>query len=255
VTTLDDEVFLLRDAGRDQVEVHDVITYRLLRRLTVPNLRGVADMTSCKHYLCVYIADPDVECIHRLDSQGAATQWPVNDVPMGISVNKAHHVLVVCRFVRKIKEFSTDGQLFRELTLPDDVINPGHAIQLTSGQFIVCHGDIGDAVNRVCTVSADGQETVRAHGGQPGSETGEYDVPRHLAVDDNEFAFVADVDNRRVTLLSPTLDFVRHVVSPDKLKWGPDRLHLDVQRRRLYVADNNFFAAFRPTGRVVVFSV
>jgi len=38
VTILDDEVFLLREAGgRDQVEVYDVITYRLLRRLTVPN--------------------------------------------------------------------------------------------------------------------------------------------------------------------------------------------------------------------------
>jgi len=257
VTTLDDEVFLLRPAGRDEVEVYDVITYRLLRRLTVPNLRGLVDMTSCKHYLCVYISDPIVECIHRLDSQGAATQWPVNDVPEGISVNKAHHVLVVCRSVHKIKEFSTDGQLFRELTLPDDVITPLHAIQLTSGQFIVCHGDIGDAVNRVCTTSADGQETVRAHDGQPGSYTGQYKGPCHLAVDDNEFAFVADLNNRRVTLLSPSLGFVRHVVSPDKLKWLPVRLHLDVHRRRLYVVENEFeFKGGKYTaGRVVVFSV
>jgi len=194
----------------------------------------------------VYISDSWVECIHRLDSQGAATQWPVNDSPDGISVNKAHHVLVVCPSVRKIKEFSTDGQLFRELTLPDDVIDPSHAIQLTSGQFIVCHGGHGDAVHRVCTISADGQETVRAHGGQRGSHTGHYNVPHHLAVDDNEFVFVADYINRRVTLLSPTLGFVRHVVSRDKLKWKPGRLHLDVHRRRLYVADGK---------RVVVFSV
>jgi len=255
VTTLDDEVFLVRPAERDQVEVYDVITYRLLRRLTVPNCRGLVDMTSCKHYLCVYISDYIVECIHRLDSQGAATQWPVNDKPEGISVNKAHHVLVVCQLVRKIKEFSTDGQLFRELTLPDDVIHPWHAIQLTSGQFVVCHGDIGDAVNRVCTISADGQETVRAHGGQPGSNTGQYDGPGHLAVDDNEFAFVADLNNRRVTLLSPTLDFVRHVVSPDKLKWDPLCLHLDVHRRRLYVAENEYKGGKYTAGRVVVFSV
>jgi len=160
-------------------------------------------------------------------------------------VNKAHHVLVVCQLVRKIKEFNTDGQFFRQLTLPDDVIHLWHAIQLTSGQFIVCHGDLGDAVNRVCTISA-GQEIVRAHGGQPGSDTDQYNVPFHLAVDDNEFVFVADVVNRRVTLLSPMLDFVRHVVSPDKLKCGPDRLHLDVHRRRLYVAEYE---------HVVVFSV
>jgi len=166
VTTLDDEVVLVRRAERDQVEVFDVITYRLLRRLTVPNSRRLDDMTSCKHYHCVYISDFGVKCIHRLDSKGAATQWPVNDSPEGISVNKAHHVLVVCRFVHKIKEFNTDGQLFRELTLPYGVINPWHAIQLTSGQFIVCHGVPGDAINRVCTISADGKEIVRAHGGQ-----------------------------------------------------------------------------------------
>jgi len=147
-------------------------------------------------------------------------------------VNKAHHVVVVCPGVYKIKEFST------ELTLPDDVITPLHAIQLTSGQFIVCHGYRGDAVNRVCTISADGQEIVRAYGGQRRSDTGQYDMPYRLAVDDNEFVFVVEVYNRRVTLSSPTLDFVRHVVTPDKLKWRPERLHLDVHKRRLYVADN-----------------
>jgi len=258
VTTLDDEVFLLRDAERDQVEVFDVITYRLLRRLTVPNCRWLVDMTSCKHYRRVYISDPGVECIHRLDSQGAATQWPVNDEPDGISVNKAHHVLVVCPSVHKIKEFNTDGQLFRELTLPDDVITPWHAIQLTSGQFIVCHGGPGDAVNRVCTISAGGRVIVRAHGEHPGSDSGQYDVPYHLAVDDNEFVFVLDVNNRRVTLLSPTLGFMRHVVSLDKLEWEPYRLHLDVHRRRLYVAEYEYrdgIAGMFTAGHVVVFSV
>jgi len=271
VTTLDDEVFLLRGPGRDEVEVYDVITYRLLRRLSVPNCRRLCDMTSCKHYRCVYISDDDVGCIHRLDSQGAATQWPVNDQPMRISVTKAHHVLVICYVVRKIKEFSTYGELLRELTLPDDVIYPWHAIQLTSGQFVVCQGGFNrDAVQRICTISADGQKIVRTHGGQRGSDTGQYNLPWHLAVDDDEFVFVADPTNRRVTLLSPTLDFVRHVVSRDKLKrWPrflrdvlsrdklkghPWRLHLDVQRRRLYVVDNEY-KGDEHVGRVIVFSV
>jgi len=58
-------------------------------------------------------------------------------------------------------------------------------------------------------------------------------------------------------LLSPTLNYIRQVVSSDKLKWYPYRLHLDVQRRRLYVADNEWdddedeFTS----GHVVVFSV
>jgi len=252
VTTLDDELFLLREQG--QVEVYDVITYLLLRCLTVPNFGVLDDMTSCKQYRCVYISDFGVKCIHRLDSQGAATQWPVNDIPHCISVNKAYQVLVVCRFVRKIKEFSTHGELLRELTLPHDVTHPWHAIQLTSGQFVVCHGFNVDADYRVCTIRADGHETVRAHGGQRGPGAGQYKLPVHLAVDDNEFVFVADCENRRVTLLSPTLDFVRHVVSHNKLKWGPYRLLLDVPRRRLYVAENAIIGG-ETTGCVVVFSV
>jgi len=255
VTTLDDEVVLVRPGGHDQVEVYDVITYRLRRRLTVPNLRAFNDMATCKHYRSVYISDHFIDCVHRLGSKGAATQWPVRDKPGGISVNKAHQVIVVCPFVRKIKEFSTHGELLRELTLADDFIHPWHAIQLTSGQFIVCHGGIGDAINRVCTISANGRKTVRAHGGHRGSGTGQYSEPRHLAVDDNECVFVVDLYNRRVTLLSPKLDFVRHIVSRDKLNWWPLRLHLDVQRRRLYVADNEYEDGEFTAGRVVVFSV
>ena len=110
VTSLADEMFLLRYKEHDQIEVYDGITYRLQRCLTVPNWRGFGDMTSCEHYLCVHVSDHIVECIHRLDSQGkAVTQWPVNDKPHGLSVNRAHNLLVTCRYVHKIKEFSTHG--------------------------------------------------------------------------------------------------------------------------------------------------
>jgi len=151
-------------------------------------------------------------------------------------VNAAHNVLVTCPWVSKIKEFSSHGDLLRELTLPDDVITPQHAIQTRSGQFIVSHGEIDDPVHGVCMISADGRHIVHSHGGQRGSDTGQYTVPRHLAVDDNEFVFVADHGNHRVTLLSPTLEYVREVVSRDQLKGEPWRLYLDTRQRLLYVA-------------------
>jgi len=257
VTSLGEEIYLLRPKGIDLVEVYDVISYRLLRCLTVPNARGFIDMTSCANLLCLYISDWSVKCIHRLDLHGNAERWPVSDEPKGLSVNANHNLIVTCPEVRKIKEFSPRGELLRDVILPDDVTNPWHAIQLTSGQFIVCHGGSVDRVHRVCKISLDGRQVVQSHGGHWGSDTGQYDVPAHLAVDDNEFVFVADCRNRRVTLLSPTLEHVRQVVSRDQLKWQPFRQCLDVQRRRLYVADNKWdgdnvdFTA----GRVVVFSV
>jgi len=265
VTTLDDEIYLLRNKERDQIEVYDAINCRLLRCLTVPNCRGVNDMTICAHNRCMYIADVTAKCVHRLrltltlarklGLQRTATQWPVNDKPRRLSVNKSHNVLVTCPVVRKIKEFSSDGNLLRELTLPDDVITLWHAIQLANGEFIVCHGGEDDAVHRVCKMRADGRYIVHSHGGQWGSDTDQYNGPIHLAVDNNEFVFVVDANNRRVTLLSPTLNYIRQVVSSDKLKWYPTHLHLDVHRQRLYVTDNEWKGGEWTSGRVVVFSV
>jgi len=253
VTSLGDNIYLLR--ARIGVEVYDVITYRFLRSLAVPNVRGFTDMTICLHYCCMYIADHIAECVHRVDLQGAATHWPVNDIPESLSVNAAHNVLVTCCLVGKLKQFSSHGQLVRQVTLPGDLTNPWHSIQLTSGQYVVCHGEVNDAMHRVCVVSADGRHTVHTHGGQPGTDIGQYDGPAHLAVDNNESVFVADLNNQRVTLLSPTLNYIRQVVSRDKLKWKPGHLHLDVQRRRLYVTDNEFKDGKLTSGRVVVFSV
>jgi len=191
VTSLAGEIYLLRPKGRDQVEVYDVITYRLQRCLTVPNAREFTDMTSCEHCRCVYIGDYDGECVHRLDVQGAFTRWTVSDEPSGLSVNALHNVIVTCHDVHKVKEFSSRGVSVREITLPDDVINPWHAIETRSGQFIVCHGEPDDPVHRVCMMSADGRHIVHSHGGQRGSDTGQYNVPLHLAVDDNEFAMLS----------------------------------------------------------------
>jgi len=157
VTSLGEEIYLLREKYRDQVEVYDVISYRLLRCLTVPNSRAFTDMTSCANLLCLYISEWHVKCIHRLDLHGNAERWPVSDKPAGLSVNANHNLIVTCRQVRKIKEFSPRGELLRDVILPDDVTHPLHAIQLTSGQFIVCHGWVIDRVHRVCKISSDGR--------------------------------------------------------------------------------------------------
>jgi len=255
VTSLDNEIFLVRPKVRDQVEVYDVITYRLQRCLTVPNISSITDMTSCKYCHCLYISDHTVECVHRLDSDGAATQWPVNDKPTSLSVNAAHNVIVTCYRVCKIKEFSSHGDLLRQLTLPDDDITLLHTIQSRSGEFIVCHGWPGDRISRVCMIRADGRHIVHLDVGQRSSDIGQQTSPIHLAVDDYENVLVADTFNHRVTLLSPTLSFMREVVSNDKLKWVPLRLYLDIQRRRLYVADCERKNDKWTAGRVVVFSV
>jgi len=60
VTTLRGEIYVLRLKGRDEVEVYDVTTYLLQRCLTAPNAKGFIDMTSCEHYVCLYISDDNI---------------------------------------------------------------------------------------------------------------------------------------------------------------------------------------------------
>ena len=146
-----------------------------------------------------------------------------------------------------------NSDLLRELTLPNDVIRP-HAIQTSNGQFIVCHGRHDNPVHRVCMISADGRHIVHSHGGQLGSDTGHCNMPLHLAVDDNESVFVADRYNRRVTLLSPTLEYVRQVVSRDQLNNEPWNLCLDTRQRLLCVSGNEGEVNVR-RGHAAVFSV
>jgi len=76
-----------------------------------------------------------------------------------------------------------------------------------------------------------------------------------MAVDRNEFVFVADMTNRRVLLLSPLLTYVRDVVTREQLRWAPLRVHLDSDRGRLYVALNEHKDGKWTAGRVVVVSV
>jgi len=107
----------------------------------------------------------------------------------------------------------------------------------------------------VCLISSEGH-VIKSFGGRRGSSSQEMNEPCHLAVDENEFVYVADSNNRRVLLLSPSLIFVRQVVSSEELAWQPIAVHLDVSRRHLYVADGDCQHCGRcATGRVVIFSV
>ena len=255
LTSLDNLLYVLRrKKSSEQVEVYDIDSYRLQRYLTVPRLGTAYDIVACAHNRCAYISDASHKSIHKIALSGdTITHWPVNDTPNGLSVSLTHGVLVTCCVVRKIKEFTTDGQLLCEVVLPGDVVSPFQSVQLSSGEFIVCHGGRANQLHRVCLVSSNGH-VVKSLGGPPGSSSQQMNAPVRLAVDKNEFVFVADF-NRRVLLLSPSLTFVRQVVSSKQLTWQPLAVHLDVNRQRLYVADNECKDNKFTAGQVVVFSV
>jgi len=255
VTTLDNVIYVLRRKEMEQIAAYDANSYRLQKKFSVPGLRCAYGIVACPNYQCLYVSGGYDSCVHRVSLiNDVVTNWPVYDSFRGLSVTNMHSVLVTCDEVRKIKEFRTGGKLLRQIELPEDVMSPWHTIQLSSGEFIVCHGDRRNPVHRVCLIDSNGH-VVKSYGGAVGTGTQQMNVPYHLAVDRNGFVFVADVINNRVLLLSPALTFVREVLSREQLKWSPVCMWLDYDRYRLYVGVNEWKDNRISAGKVAVVDI
>jgi DNA-binding beta-propeller fold protein YncE len=233
VTTLNHEIYVRH--GDADIRVYDTETFTAQRSLQIPSLGGVSDMTSCKRHQCVYISDQVKKVVHRVDDKNTITQWPVDDVPGGLSVNSDHNVLVTCDVVGKVKEFATDGKLIREICMESSIVNPSHAVELTTGQLVVCHGGANDAVHRVCKVDSSGR-VLQSYGGSKGSGSGQMNLPIRLAASAGVI-FVVDCRNQRVLMLSSTLSLIRAVVSGLR---DPCRTWFNDETGRLHVAENKW---------------
>jgi len=237
MTSVDDKLFMLLAEDSNQVAVYSINDYQLLRHLHLPGLKPYHnnDLTSCVRHKCLYVSDYNDKYILRYDwaRRSITSKWSVRHPPLGLSVTPGGNLLVTCWQPNKLLELSADnGQCVREIALQSGIEDLWHGVQLTTGQYVVCHG-LWDNLPGVCIVDDDGRVT-RSYGGQKGSDVGQLNLPRHVAVDeDSQFIYVADPHNHRVVLLSPTLEFVRYV--SEELSW-PHRLHLDHTTRRLYVA-------------------
>jgi len=248
VTSLGNEVFVLRWESQQQVEVYDASTFTLQRYITVPGLSDLScGLAACAHYKCLYVSDYD--SIHRAELSGssAVKKWSVDSGPRGLSVNKEHNVVVACWAAHKIQEYTTHGALVREIGLrlwQAGVTSPWHAVQLSTGDYVVSEYESPGAVS---VVGIDVQ-VVRRYCPSPSSDVGEMDHPTGLAVTKNDDILVADGWNNRILLMNSSLSSARKLVLPvdDGIQepWG---LCLDESRGQLYVSEA------RGSCRVVVF--
>lgn len=241
VTVLDNELFVRFERDKNGIaqkiiKVYDAVTFEVKVSLKVPGLGKLRDMTSCRRFRCIYIAD-ELNCmvhrINRMNTDNNIERWSVGAVPCSLSVNSAFNVLVTFNDepTGKIKEFTTDGKLVREINVSADVKCLWHAVELTTNQFVICHGSRDDPLHRVCTINSEGI-IEQVFGDSSRLSTSSLRFPLRIVV--NRFIFIADQRNGRIVILNPSLEFVSAVTNNMK---APYRLWFDEQASQLYVAD------------------
>jgi len=233
VTSLGDDVFVVRVNSQQKIEVYDAKTFTLQRHIKVRGL-GIDcwSLVACPYNNCLYASDWHNNSVHRVDLSGsnAVMKWSVARWPAGLSVNSEHNLLVASEGERKVQVFTTHGTLLQNIQLQADIEEPRHAVQLPTGQFLVSHGG---SLHRVCLVGVDGA-VVRSYGGLEGSDLSHMNGPAGLAVDREGRVVVADSDNNRLLAIDKSLSSAR--VSVFELD-GPYSLWYDQSRRRLYIGE------------------
>jgi len=79
VTSLGDDVFIVRSDRSQQVEVYDAVTFTLQRRLSVPGLGPSYGLAACASNKCLYASDNNNACVQS----GADRQQCSDEVVCG----------------------------------------------------------------------------------------------------------------------------------------------------------------------------
>jgi len=154
----------------------------------------------------------------------------VDKIPEGLSVNRAHNLLVSCLTRNKIQEYTTIGDLVREIRLPDGVTDPWHAIQLSTGDYVVSQYT---SPGLVSIVSADGQ-VLRSFGRTKNA----MEYPVSMAINKAGDILVADRGNSRILAINSTLTSAQEFPIPAETALRkPYALWLDEAHDRLYVGE------------------
>jgi len=237
VTSLGDEVFVARYNNNQKVEVYDAGTLSLQRYITVPGLgTQPCGLVACTSNSCLYASDWKNNSIHRAELRGsnAVMKWSVASRPAGLSLNRAHNVVVACWCENKLQEYTTHGSLVREICLQAGVTSPWHAVQLSSGDYVVSQWTSPGVVS---VVGVDGQ-VRHSYGQSQTSDVGQVSNPAGVAVTKNDDILVADEDNNRILSMNSSPSSIQQLAlqvdGGIQLPWS---LCLDETRGRLYVGE------------------
>jgi len=234
-----DDVYVLRGKS-EQVEVYDAEKFAFKCYIKVPglgsNARGLA---VCPKNSCLYAPNFMSGSVHRVElkADNAAKNWSVSGRPAGLSVNKAHNLVVTCFEASILQEYTTHGSLLREICLKAaGVTYPRHAVQLSSGDYAVSETH-GKLPGEISIVRVDGR-VVKKYARSLTSDVGQMKRPMRIALTKNDDILVADEENNRILLIKRSESCIEELALPvDGGIQSPWALCLDESRDRLYVGE------------------
>jgi len=249
LAVVDIQLFAVR-AISSRVNVYNSNDFTPTHNISITGASYLIAMVASPRHNCIYVSDrvygPNVIYKYSL-SDNVITKWYGGGDIYGLSVTNTSNVLVTVYNTKEIKEYTPNGSLVRVISLNDSIEGPWHSVQLSSDRFVVSHG-INDQLHRVCIVDTNGS-IITCYGSKGGSNVRQLGSPRGLTVDGHGNVLVADHDNNRVVLLSPSLTHLGYVNIPGHRLQVPYALHLDERNRRLYIGED------LTAGHVVVLTV
>jgi len=141
--------------------------------------------------------------------------------PMGIAVDKAGHIYVTGAGAQ-ILQLGPDGSFIKEWT-EDEEFSNAFAVAATDDESILISDYDRDRIREL-----DMNGTSRLAFGASGSQTGQFDAPAGLALDQDGHIYVADFYNSRVQAFTADGAFLRTIGSPGRLGTGAFHYPTDV---------------------------
>lgn len=238
--------------------------FAIQRRVKVQEIRRPWDMGSSRMQNCLYVTDLESQSIWKIAGDDyKLTRWLSGiGAPFTISVSGEGQVCLTRtgQPQSSLEIYGPDSQLCLYVLLPEDIKFPLHAVETSTGNFVIMYRRrspqetrdsegliVSDSPDRessggnlmwgVSEVTRDGSVVINCF--VPADEPERLNHPEHLAVDSE--VFVADTRNDRVIQLNSNLTWNKILISTHQLdqpmrriNW-PKRLYYDEYRKQLLV--------------------
>lgn len=193
-------------------------SYDPIEEIKVPRFLYPFDLAASPFVPCLYVVDDGHRCVWRVDDDRdhAVTRF-LDGVgepsTVSVSLQTGHVTLLRSGQPSFVEVVDSDGQSVSVVELPDDVIEPQHAVATSSGETVVCFRQRNRKVWCVCLFDRQGNVSVRCELRDALHHLAA--TPCHLALDEFDRVFVADWQ-RKIDLFDAELNWDRTLLSSQR---------------------------------------